>query len=177
MASARNQGYKDGIEYYKAGQYDNAQTILERTLNQANTDKALTNYYLGQVALAKDDKVAAKQNFETGLQLNADCAYNYVGMGALALLNGDAKEAKRQFDTAQKLGKKNAEITTSIARAYYDADPVAYAKEIQKYIDKARKDSKNQAPSIYILEGDMLMDQQDFGNAAARYENAITNDP
>ncbi len=177
MASAQNQGYKDGIEYYKAGQYDNAQTILERTLNQANTDKALANYYLGQVALAKDDKVAAKQNFETGLQLNADCAYNYVGMGALALLNGDAKEAKRQFDTAQKLGKKNAEITTSIARAYYDADPVAYAKEIQKYIDKARKDSKNQAPSIYILEGDMLMDQQDFGNAAARYENAITNDP
>ena len=177
MASAQNQGYKDGIEYYKAGQYDNAQTILERTLNQANTDKALANYYLGQVALAKDDKAAAKQYFETGLQLNADCAYNYVGMGALALLNGDPKEAQRQFDTAQKLGKKNAEITTSIARAYYDAAPVAYAKEIQKYIDKARKDSKNQAPSIYILEGDMLMDQQDFGNAAARYENAITNDP
>lgn len=177
MASAQNQGYKDGIEYYKAGQYDNAQTILERTLNQASTDKALANYYLGQVALAKDDKAAAKKYFETGLQLNADCAYNYVGMGALSLLNGDPKEAQRQFDTAQKLGKKNAEITTSIARAYYDADPVAYAKEIQKYIDKARKDSKNQAPSIYILEGDMLMDQQDFGNAAARYENAITNDP
>ena len=41
MASAQTQGYKDGIEYYKAGQYDNARTILERTLNDANTDKAL----------------------------------------------------------------------------------------------------------------------------------------
>lgn len=27
-AAAQSQGYKDGIEYYKAGQYDNARTIL-----------------------------------------------------------------------------------------------------------------------------------------------------
>ena len=37
MASAQTQGYKDGIEYYKAGQYDNARTILERTLSDAAT--------------------------------------------------------------------------------------------------------------------------------------------
>ena len=41
VASAQSQGYKDGIEYYNAGQYDNAKTILENTLNQAGTDKAL----------------------------------------------------------------------------------------------------------------------------------------
>ena len=28
LAGAQSQGYKDGIEYYKAGQYDNARTIL-----------------------------------------------------------------------------------------------------------------------------------------------------
>ena len=63
LASAQTQGYKDGIEYYKAGQYDNARTILERTLNDASTDKALANYYLGQVALAKGEKDAAKAYF------------------------------------------------------------------------------------------------------------------
>ena len=31
-AGAQSQGYKDGIEYYKAGQYDNAKTILNRTI-------------------------------------------------------------------------------------------------------------------------------------------------
>ena len=60
VASAQTQGYKDGIEYYKAGQYDNAKTILDRTLNDANTEQSLANYYLGQIALVKGDKAAAK---------------------------------------------------------------------------------------------------------------------
>jgi tetratricopeptide repeat protein len=177
LASAQTQGYKDGIEYYKAGQYENAKTILERTLNDASTDKSLANYYLGQVALAQGDKAAAKSYFDKGLSLNPENAYNYVGIGALDLLNGQTNAAEDQFKAAQKLAKKNAEISVSIARAYYNADAVKYAKDIQKNIDKARKDSKNQDPSIYVLEGDMLMDAKDYGAAAAKYENAIFNDP
>ena len=42
-AAAQGQGYMDGVEYYKAGQYDNALTILTNTLNNADTDKALAN--------------------------------------------------------------------------------------------------------------------------------------
>lgn len=174
--SAQNQGYKDGIEYYKAGQYANAKEILERTFNDANTDKSLANYYLGQVALQNGNKQLAKELFDKGIAANADNAYNYVGLGALALINGDAKGAETYFKDAQSRAKKNSEVTINIARAYYNADPVKYAKEIQKFIDKARKDSKNQEPSIYILEGDMLAAQKDFGTAASRYENAIVND-
>ena len=177
LAQAQTQGYKDGIEYYNAGQYDNARTILERTLNDASTDKALANYYLGQVALNKGDKAAAKSYFDKGMSIDADEPYNYVGLGALDLLNGNAQGAADYFKKARSLGKKDAGVTTSIARAYYNADPVKYAKEIQKNIDKARKDSKLKAPSIYVLEGDMAMDAQDYGSAAAKYENAIMNDP
>lgn len=175
-AVAQNQGYKDGIEYYKAGQYDNAQTILERTLNDASTDKALANYYLGRVALAKGDKAKAKAYFDKGLSINPDNAFNYVGVGALELLNGNADAAADHFKQAQNLAKKNAEVTVAIARSYYNADPVKYAKEIDKNMTKARKDSKNQDPSIYVLEGDMLIDQQNYGDAAGRYESAITFD-
>ena len=177
LASAQTQGYKDGIEYYKAGQYDNARTILERTIGDASTDKSLANYYLGQVALAKGDKATAKTYFDKGRSIDGDNAYNYVGLGALDLLSGNDGAAADHFKTAQKLAKKDTEVTVAIARAYYNADPVKYAKEIQKNIDKARKDSKSQDPAIYVLEGDMLMDAQDFGGAAAKYENAILNDP
>ena len=177
LASAQTQGYKDGIEYYKAGQHENAKTILERTINDAATDKSLANYYLGQVALAQGDKAAAKKYFETGLSQDADNGYNYVGIGALDLLNGDAKGAEESFKTAQKLAKKDHELIIAIARAYYNADPVKYAAQVQKFIDKARKDSKNMEPAIYVLEGDMLMDAKDYGGAAAKYENAIRNDP
>lgn len=175
-AVAQSQGYKDGIEFYKAGQYDNAKTILERTLNDAQTDKALSYYYLGQVALAKGDKTAAKTNFTNGVSANAECPYNYVGLGAIDLLDGNAKAAEDQFKDAQKLAKKDSEVSVNIARAYYNADPVKYAKEIDKAMAKARKDSKNQEPAIYILEGDMLADAKEYGNAAAKYEMAITFD-
>lgn len=176
FASAQSQGYKDGIEYYKAGQYDNAKVILTKTMNDASTDKALANYYLGQTNLAQGDKAAAKQCFDAGIAANAECPYNYVGLGALDLLNNNNESAKEYFKEALKLGKKNYEIIVDIARAYYNADPVKFAKEIQKYLDKAHKDSKHGEASIYILEGDMLFDAKDYGAAAGKYEMAIGYD-
>lgn len=175
-AGAQSQGYKDGIEYYKAGQYDNAKEILSRTINNADTDKATAYYYMGQTELAKGDKAAAKKYFDQGIAADAENAYNYVGLGALDLLNGNADAAQGNFKTALKFGKKNNEITVDIARAYYNANPVTYAKDIDKYLQKAYKDSKNQEPAIYILEGDMAADKQDWGSAAGKYEMAITFD-
>lgn len=176
-AAAQNQGYKDGIEYYKAGQYDNARTILERTFNDPATDQATADYYLGQVALAQGDKAAAERYFRAGLQIDANNPYCHVGLGALALLNGNANEASDLFKQAQNLARKNAEVSVDIARAYYNADPVAYAALIDKALLKARKDSRNAEPSIYVLEGDMLAAQGNYGDAAGHYEMAITYDP
>ena len=173
MAGAQSQGYKDGIEYYKAGQYDNARTILERHLSDAATDKALANYYLGQSYLAQGDKAKAVTYFKQGVSVDPDQAFNFVGLGAVDLLNGALTQAEENFKTAQKLAKKNAEVTVAIARAYYNADPVKYAKEIEKNIAKAAKDSKNQEPAVYILRGDMAYDQKNYGDAAMEYEQAI----
>ncbi len=177
-AAAQSQGYKDGIEYYKAGEYEDAQTILNNTINDAATDKAMSNYYLGMIALSQKtpDLAAAKKYFDAGIAANADCAYNYVGLGAIELRNGNSGAASDYFKKATGLDKKNYEILVDIARAYYKADPVAYAKEIAKYLEKAHKDSKHTEPSIYVLEGDMLFDQQDWGGAAAKYEMATGYD-
>ncbi len=175
-ASAQSQGYKDGIEYYKAGEYDDAKIILDKTLNDAGTDKSLANYYLGQIALSKGDKAAAKNYFDAGVSINPENPYNYVGLGNLELMSGQADAASDNFKKAQGLDKKNYEVLVDIARAYYKADPVKYAKEIEKYLAKAHKDSKHKEPSIYILEGDMLFDKQDWGGAAAKYEMATGYD-
>lgn len=177
VGAAQTQGYKDGIEYYKAGQYDNARTILERTIDDPNTDKALANYYLGQVALTKGDKAAAKGYFEKGQSIDPANGYNYVGLGAVELLSNNAKSAEDYFKEARKLAKKNSDLTIAIARAYYNADPVVYAKNIESLVAQAHKDSKDKEPAIYILEGDMKYDKKDFGGAAQQYEQAITFDP
>lgn len=175
-AAAQSQGYKDGIEYYKAAQYDNAKTILNNTLNNSGTNQSLSFYYLGQIALSEGDKSAAKQNFEKGVAADAECGYNYVGLGALDLLNNNEDAAKDNFKKAQSLAKKDNELIVAIARAYYNADPVKYDKELNKHLDKARKSSKYQEPAIYILEGDMLAAKEAWGDAAAKYEMAITYD-
>lgn len=174
--AANADGYRDGIDYFKAGQHANAKEILERNLNAAGTDKAMSYYYLGQIDLINGNRDAAKANFDKGKAANPECGYNYIGIGAVKLLNGKKNEAEEQFKLAQKFDKKNYEILVDIARAYYNADPVKYEKEIAKMLDDAHKKSKHAEPAIYILEGDMFFDAKQLGAAAGKYEQAITYD-
>ena len=175
--SALAQGYKDGIEYYKVGQYDNAKELLLRNLNDATTDKSEAYYYLGCLDMKAGNTADAKANFDKGVTENANNPYNYVGLGAVALKNGDAKGADILFKTAQKLVKKDAALEAEIARAYTEVDAVAYAKEIEKASKNAYKYSKNQNPDIYILEGDVKAEAKQWGAAAGMYAQAIHFDP
>ncbi len=170
------QGYKDGIEYYKADQLNNAKSILERTLNDASTDKSMSYYYLGQIALNAGDKAAAIKNFNDGINANPENGYNYVGLGAVELLNGNEKVADASFKTARKFAKKDDVLITDIARAYYNADPVKYAEDIAKCIKDALKANKASA-AIMVFQGDVDADNEKIGDAAAKYENAIYNNP
>ena len=177
------QTHEQGIEYYKADQFSNAQELLNRNLNNPGTDKALSYYYLGQIAVMNKDLKQAAKYFDDGLQADPNCAYNYVGKGLIALKNGDAKTAASYFKDAESKGKKDPDVAIDIIRAYYDADPVLYAKEIDKRLANASKKNFDNS-DLYILEGDMLRDQaihnKDqalYGKAAAKYDMAIGYEP
>ena len=171
---ANAQGYKDGIEYYKVDKLDNAKELLERNLNAASTDKAEAFYYLGQIALHQGKVAEAAANFEKGIAANAMNPYNYVGQAAIELKNGG--NAKLLLEKARKLTKKDAKLEMEIARAFYDANPVAYAKDIEKCIKNARKWNPDD-PDSYIFEADTKADKKDWGNAAGIYELAFDKDP
>ena len=168
------QGFKDGVEYYRADQPEEAAIILNNTLNQAGTDQATAYYYLGQIALKNGDKAAAKASFDKGIATDANNGYNYIGLGALALAEGNTSAASGYFKDAKGKAKKNADLLTEIARAYFVADPVAYSKEIEKALADAKKAQKN-APSPFILEGDRLA-KTNVGEAAGMYEMAAQFD-
>ena len=171
---ANAQGYKDGIEYYKVDKLDNAKELLERNLNSPSTDRAEAFYYLGQIALHQGKMSEAAANFEKGIAANAMNPYNYVGQAAIALKNGG--EAKALFEKARKLSKKDSKLEVEIARAYYDANPVTYAKEIEKCIKNARKWNADD-PDSYIFEADTKADKKNWGDAAGIYELAFDKDP
>lgn len=177
LTVSAQQGYKDGIEYFRADQPEEAEMILTRTLNDAATVKTESLYYLGQIALQKGDVAQAKSYFDQGIQANPQYPNNYVGLGAVALKNGDKSAAENSFKEAMNLDKKNPVLMVEIARTFYNADPVLYAKQINKYIEDAKKANKKEPePSIYILEGDMLAPES-VGDAAGYYEMAWNFDP
>ena len=165
------QGYKDGVEYYKVNQYENANELLQRNLNNPETNKAQAYYYLGAIALQNGNKAQAKTYFDQGIAANATDGYNYVGLGALALADNNPKLADDSFKKAISMDKKDPELAIAIARSYYNANPVAYAKDITKYINQAKKINKTN-PAPYILEGDMLAAEKKYGDAAGYYEMA-----
>ena len=170
--SVSAQGYKDGVEYFKADQFENAKTLLERNLNDPSTDKAVAYYYLGAIAVHQKDFATAKADFEKGLAADAANPYNKIGLGELALMNGDEKAAQKYFDEGRKSNKKNAAVLTAIGRAYFNSDPVKYAKEIEKFDEQAFK-ANSKEPSIFVLRGDRKAAEKEWGDAAGNYENAI----
>ncbi|MCF0181067.1 MAG: tetratricopeptide repeat protein [Muribaculaceae bacterium] len=173
--SSMAQGYKDGIEYYKVGQLDNAKELIERNLTSAS-NKAEAYFYLGQIALKQNNAAEAKAAFDKGVAADANYPYNYVGQAQIALKNGE--QPKALLETARKLSKKDAALETAIARAYYSVDPTKYAKDIDKCVKQARKwTEKKPQPESFIFEGDTYADKQDYGKAAGLYELAYTYDP
>ena len=170
------QGYKDGIEYYKVSEYDNAKELLERNLNDAGTDKSEAFYYLGAVALANGNTAAAKDYFQKGQSVGS-CQLNLVGLAQLQLMAGDEKGADTNFKEAIKGSpKKDAKILVAIARAYYTVDGVKYAKQVADYIKKARKNNRTEADTP-ILEGDMAAKENNTGDAQGMYDEAISYNP
>ena len=79
------QGYYDGVEYYRADQPEEAEIILTKTINDPSTDKAEAYYYLGQLQLQNGNIAEAQKKFDAGIAANANNGYNYVGLGAIAL--------------------------------------------------------------------------------------------
>lgn len=101
-------GYQDGVEYYQVGQGENAKIVLDQTINDPETNKAVAYYYLGNIALSEGNKTQASKYFDLGIQNDAQYAFNYIGKGAVALKENNANAAKDFFKQADKFGKKEA---------------------------------------------------------------------
>ena len=168
VAAAFASDYKDGIEYFKAGQIDNAKTILVRTINDASTDKAEAYYYLGEIAFANKHYEEANKFYTQGYEMNPAYPYNLIGQGKVQLMS-DPKEAAKTFRAATKGYKKKelAPLQLAIAKAYYETAVPGYDKPLAQ-----AKKLDSQLADIYVFEGDIFAKDGDKGNAAGYYEMA-----
>lgn len=174
-ASAQMGGYQDGVDNYNAGRLDVAKQILNNTINEPQTDKAVSYYYLGCIALDENNVAEARKNFTAGVAANPSYGYNYIGLGEIDLKNNDKGAAEKQFKLGMDTDKKSTALMAAVARAYYNVNPVTYKKQIDKYIADALKKSKNAEAAVYVLQGDMEA-KENPGEAAGKYEMAIMQD-
>ncbi len=179
--SVMAQNYADGIEYFKSGQPDRAKIILERTIDDAETKKAESYYYLGEIAFPTS-KDSAKMYYEKGIATDPTFPLNYIGVGKVAMgqpLADDAKSVKaaikageklmKQAFKANKTAKKDPAVALAFLKAYHDnVLPFDAAKE--KYYESHLADY---AP-YYVFLGDIEAAKEDWGEACKNYELAFS---
>lgn len=89
------------------------------------------------------------------------------------LIKSKPADLDDQVKAVYKKNKKNAEVITGIASAYYEVKDTANAR---LYAEYALKANKQYAPA-FVLLGDMAALDNDGGGAAAQYQQAIYFDP
>ena len=122
------QGYQDGVDYYNADRFDKAKIILDKADGSSATDKAVRNFYLGELSMHDwEDEITGEEHkanlndaaayFNKGIEADPAYGYNYVGLGEIALKNGNKSEAEKQFKAALATSKKDAALIADIDRA------------------------------------------------------------
>lgn len=158
-----------GKDYFGIGEYTEAKKYFT---NQLAATPAESNYYLGEIAWAEGNAKDALAFFEKGIAADLLYPMNYIGKGK-TLLKSNRKEAETIFALALKKNKKNPEVNVAIARAYYQN---GLREMVPVKLELARKYAKK-SPFLFIFEGDMLVAEQKFGDAAGKYEQAVYFDP
>ncbi len=162
----------EGILYYKVGYYEQAKNMLEAQLASGAGDKAQTCFYLGNAYFKLGQLDKAAECYNKGLAVNAKDPFNAIGLLKLQIKSNPAEAADKMKDI-QKKNKKDMLVTVEIGRAYLDNKEPDAALEYQTIV--YQKDFQF-APG-YILWGDIFDFKSVAGDAAAKYEMAITCDP
>lgn len=162
-----------GVAYYNAGFPESAKVLLLKDMNTGSAVNAETCYYLGNIYFGENKTDSAAYYYNKGLTAEAENPCCLIGLAKLQLKSNPAA-AVEQFDHVLKgKNKKNPNILVAVGRAYLDNGKPDKAME---YADLAKKQDTKFAP-VYTLEGDILFDKKDIGNACSRYEQAIYFDP
>ncbi len=162
----------EGILYYKVGYLEQAKTMLETELASGSGDKTQLYYYLGNVYFKLNQPEKAAEAYQQGLSSDPKDLYNAIGLAKLKI-KSNPSEATTQFKDIQKKAKKDLNVIVEIGRAYLDNKEPDAALDFQTAVY-----NKNfQYAPAYILWGDIFDFKSEAGDAASKYEMAITIDP
>ena len=166
---------KTGIYLYESGMYSASKAYFLKNINTLpQEDQAEAYYYLGESYMMLERTDSAKFYFQKGVAIAPEYPYNQIGL-ATFMLKTNAKEVEGTFKglLSAKENKKDANIRLAIAQAYRHAGDKV---KMNEYIIQAKQvASKDGMP--YVLEGDILLSENESGAAAAKYDMALYFSP
>lgn len=158
-----------GRELFLLEDFEEAKIAFEQSIAQ---DPDISYYFLGEIALRKNNSTEAGNYYEKGIQAGGEALFCRIGKMKLDL-KSNPEELKKNIRAITNKNKKNVPLLLAAAQAYLDNN---LPGEVANVLSMAR--SANKAyPYIYIFEGDMLKEKGEAGNAATQYEQAINFDP
>jgi tetratricopeptide (TPR) repeat protein len=161
-----------GIEYLNSEMYTTGK-IYFKTLYTDLTLKPEVSYYLGETYRLSGKPDSAAIYYELGLQQEKPNALCMVGKAGL-LMSTDPTQAADLIKKANSVKeyKKNPALHVALAKVYASIKQFDKAFEI---LNAAKVIDKNYI-NIYLTEGDIFYNQNKTGEAASKFESALSFD-
>lgn len=151
--------YQKGLEFYKAGQYQQAVDALKRSI-KLNPHAPDPYYYLGDVYFLSGQYKEAVKSYKQAIKLKPDYAVAYNNLGTAYHKLGDFKEAVLAYNHAIQINPDYPEANYGLGIAYLEMKETGKAIEQHKIlskIDQGRADKLykyiDEQQSLVILNG------------------------
>jgi tetratricopeptide (TPR) repeat protein len=195
--SSYAQDLASAIKLTKSEQFESAKAIYEKLIavEPANGDNYFyyaenflwTHFADTFSVLFSDVADPAKAAFQKGTEVDPENPLCYVGLGKIALLSGNSADAATNFNLAlSKLPSKTNKTSTlsperqaltyaKIAEAMIQPKNKTTAKALELMDKAGALDMKN--PEIFLIWGDIFLENNDGSSAIAKYKMAQELDP
>lgn len=169
------QTLKDAIRLTTNEQFEKADAAF-KTLIQGQPNNGENYFYYGENFFKNDMPDKANEQYQKAIDMNATSPFGYIGVGKIQWYNGKQTEAKANFYKAITLAAgKNASVLMKIAEAYTNAETKSLPEAMALLTQAAKLEPKN--PEVFILTGDVYLEQNDATKAIENYEKASSLDP
>lgn len=160
----------DGIEAIYSGMYSTAKRIFIQQLADS-TAKPEACYYLGEAYRLSGNKDSAAFYFDSGSGGDNQNSLCMVGKAGLLIYSypSMADELIKKA-RSRKEYKQDPELYVAIAKIYAENKQFGYAYEMLEFA----KNLDKKCIDIYLTEGNILLQQNNPGEAAAKYLMAIS---
>ena len=167
-----NEDTAEGIKLYKQGDVRQAIKALRKVIEKRKND-VNAQYYLGLAYHSLGELLAAREPFETVVELLPNLADARAKLALMLIINNDAEGALREGGRALELGDQSAEVRYALGEAYLRQDKAAKALEEAEAALRLKPDM----PAALILKSFACLDLKRHREAAEALERVLKLDP